>query len=102
MQEDKEGFSKRDLLFNLGKTSSPIRVTALDGCSLIKTDFSNATELADYLAKNGVPFRQAHAIAGKLVLHQIKQQLVGRSDHQRYGPIFLGSIQPYQDFSFGA
>ena len=40
---------------------------------VLTTDFSNATELADYLAKNGVPFRQAHAIAGKLVLHGIKQ-----------------------------
>ncbi|EMG26759.1 argininosuccinate lyase [Listeria fleischmannii] len=31
-------------------------------------DFSNATELADYLAKKGVPFREAHEIVGKLVL----------------------------------
>ena len=31
-------------------------------------DFSNATELADYLANKGVPFRQAHEITGKLVL----------------------------------
>ena len=31
-------------------------------------DFSNATELADYLATKGIPFRQAHAIVGQLVL----------------------------------
>ena len=31
-------------------------------------DFSNATELADYLANKGIPFRQAHEIVGKLVL----------------------------------
>ena len=31
-------------------------------------DFSNATELADYLAKKGLPFREAHEIVGKLVL----------------------------------
>lgn len=30
--------------------------------------FSNATELADYLASKGMPFRQAHEIVGKLVL----------------------------------
>lgn len=30
--------------------------------------FSNATELADYLASKGVPFRQAHEIVGSLVL----------------------------------
>ena len=35
-------------------------------------DFSNATELADYLATKGVPFRQAHGIVGQLVLHGIQ------------------------------
>lgn len=34
-------------------------------------DFSNETELADYLAAKGVPFREAHAIVGKLVLEGI-------------------------------
>ena len=35
-------------------------------------DFSNATELADYLASKGLPFRQAHEIVGKLVLECTK------------------------------
>ncbi|MCD2255686.1 argininosuccinate lyase [Lactobacillus sp. CC-MHH1034] len=35
-------------------------------------DFSNATELADYLAKKGLPFRQAHEIVGETVLKCIK------------------------------
>ena len=30
-------------------------------------DFSTATDLADYLAKHGLPFRQAHAVVGRLV-----------------------------------
>lgn len=38
-----------------------------------KDDFSNATELADYLAAKGVPFRQAHAIVGELVLKGIQE-----------------------------
>jgi argininosuccinate lyase len=29
--------------------------------------FSTATELADYLVRNGVPFREAHAVAGSIV-----------------------------------
>lgn len=37
-----------------------------------KDDFSNATELADYLATKGVPFRQAHAVVGELVLKDIQ------------------------------
>lgn len=32
------------------------------------TGFLNATELADYLAEKGVPFRKAHQIVGKAVL----------------------------------
>ena len=33
----------------------------------VTEDFSNATDLADYLAKKGLPFRQAHAVAGTAV-----------------------------------
>ena len=33
----------------------------------------NATELADYLVKKGVPFRTAHDSVGKIVLHAISQ-----------------------------
>jgi argininosuccinate lyase len=31
--------------------------------------FTNATDLADYLAKKGVPFRDAHELVGRIVLH---------------------------------
>ena len=34
----------------------------------LKSGFLNATELADYLVKHGVPFRDAHEIVGKAVL----------------------------------
>lgn len=33
----------------------------------LKGDFSNATEIADYLAARGMPFRQAHEISGRTV-----------------------------------
>ena len=33
--------------------------------------FTNATDLADYLVKKGIPFRNAHEISGKLVKHCI-------------------------------
>ena len=32
-----------------------------------KGGFTNATDLADYLVRKGIPFREAHAIVGKLV-----------------------------------
>jgi argininosuccinate lyase len=38
-----------------------------------KAGFTNATDLADYLAKKNVPFREAHAIVGRLVLECTKR-----------------------------
>ena len=34
-----------------------------------KKGFTNATDAADYLVKNGVPFRDAHGIIGRMVLY---------------------------------
>lgn len=36
--------------------------------------FTNATDVADYLAKKGVPFRSAHEIVGKMVLYCIENE----------------------------
>lgn len=38
-----------------------------------KGGFTNATDLADYLAKKSVPFREAHEIVGRIVLHCSKR-----------------------------
>ncbi|RSD27720.1 argininosuccinate lyase [Mesobacillus subterraneus] len=78
MQEDKEG------MFDAVKTVtgslkifagmvSTMKVKQEKMESSVKNDFSNATELADYLAAKGVPFREAHEIVGKLVLECIQK-----------------------------
>lgn len=36
--------------------------------------YLNATELADYLVKKGMPFRQAHGVVGKMVLYAIEMK----------------------------
>lgn len=38
-----------------------------------ETGFLNATDLADYLATKGMPFREAHSVAGKAVAHAIEK-----------------------------
>ncbi|MDO4537743.1 MAG: argininosuccinate lyase [Coriobacteriales bacterium] len=43
------------------------------------TGFSAATDVADYLAKRGMPFREAHAVVGKLVL-ECEQRGCGLED----------------------
>jgi len=39
-------------------------------------DFSNATDLADYLVRKGMPFRQAHEVVGRVVQYCLKQGAV--------------------------
>src|SRR5690606_5330257 len=39
----------------------------------VNQDFSNATDIADYLVNKGLPFRQAHEVIGKTVLYCIQQ-----------------------------
>lgn len=59
-------------------------------------DFSNATELADYLASKGLPFRQAHEIVGKLVLECSKAghylQDVSFETYQAISPLIQADI----------
>ncbi len=72
MQEDKEG------LFDALATASDSlrlyvgmlpRMQVNEGRmrQAAKAAYSNATDLADYLARKGVPFREAHHVVGRLV-----------------------------------
>ena len=36
--------------------------------------YSTATDLADYLVRRGIPFRDAHAVTGQITRHAIKQK----------------------------
>jgi argininosuccinate lyase len=40
----------------------------------LKNDFLTATEIADYLVKKGLSFREAHSITGKIVSHAIEHK----------------------------
>ncbi len=42
--------------------------------AVLAGDFSNATDLADYLAEQGMPFRQAHEVVGRVVRWCIEQR----------------------------
>lgn len=74
MQEDKEGlFDTVDTLSGALQLMAPMlqtmRVNAKNMRRAVDRDFSNATDLADYLVNKGIPFRQAHEIVGKTVLY---------------------------------
>ena len=44
----------------------------------VEQDFSNATDIADYLVDNGVPFREAYETVGKIVKFAISKNLLLR------------------------
>ena len=47
--------------------------------------YSNATDLADYLARKGIPFRQAHHIVGHIVNYCVKHNTdLERMTHEEY------------------
>lgn len=78
MQEDKEGMFDTvktitgSLKIFAGMiTTMKVRTDVME--KVVKSDFSNATELADYLASKGLPFREAHEVVGQLVLTCINQ-----------------------------
>lgn len=80
LQEDKKTFfdSIETCLDSLTIYSGMIDTMKINKehiASTLEQDFSNATELADYLVSFGIPFREAHAITGKLVAECIKQNI---------------------------
>lgn len=95
LQEDKEG------TFDTIKTILP-SLKVLNGMlkslkvnkdkmhAAVENDFSNATELADYLATKGIPFREAHKIVGELVLKGIQNhqnlQDISLADYKKINP----------------
>ncbi|WDF81887.1 argininosuccinate lyase [Lacticaseibacillus pabuli] len=77
MQEDKEGVfdATTTIMGSLHVMTGMLSTLHIKDANMeaaVQNDFSNATELADYLASKGLPFRQAHAVVGKLVLTGIQ------------------------------
>lgn len=101
LQEDKEGMfdTAKTIITSLDVLSGMIqsmRVQKENMSQATEKDFSNATELADYLAKKGVPFRKAHEIVGKLVLEGTKTgtylQDVPLTHYQEISPLIEEDI----------
>ena len=72
MQEDKEGlFDTIDTLkFSLSVYAAMLKgmkVNADRMRQVLDDDFSNATDMADYLVRKGLPFREAHSVVGRAV-----------------------------------
>ena len=74
MQEDKEGIfdtvkTLRGALQIMAGMVETAEVRSAQMRAAAGADFSNATDMADYLAARGMPFREAHEVVAKLVAH---------------------------------
>jgi argininosuccinate lyase len=101
MQEDKEPFFDSvdtlegilavlpPMLASLTFRTERMRATAAE-------HFSTATDLADYLVRKGMPFRAAHEVVGRVVLHasQSGASLEGLSleELRRFSPLIEADV----------
>jgi argininosuccinate lyase len=102
MQEDKEGlFDTIDTLINTVK----IFIEMVKNLSFNLKNINKAmnggyilsTDLADYLVRKGVPFRQAHIIVGKLVNFAIEKQVnlndISIEEYKMFSSLFDSDIK---------
>lgn len=79
MQEDKPPLfdtveTLKDCLIIFKDIISTMEVKKENMKKATKEGYMNATDVADYLVKKGVPFRSAHEIVGKMVLYCINNK----------------------------
>lgn len=101
MQEDKEGMLDTVETLNgslrlLAPMIETMMVNKEKMYAAVSQDFSNATDIADYLVTKGLPFRQAHEIIGKIVLFAIQQKKylldLSLEEYQTFCPLFERNI----------
>ena len=101
MQEDKECiFDSIATVKQCLKVFAPMietmKVIKENMYSAAQKGFINATDLADYLAKKGLPFRSAYKLVGQIVAHCIDNGLVLETmpleEYKKYSDLFDGDL----------
>ncbi len=101
MQEDKEAVFDA---FDTVSASLRVSATVLRNISVNKeralvsaaSGYMNATELADYLVRKGIPFREAHETVGKIVMRaiELKKELnqMELREFQKFSALIDGGV----------
>jgi argininosuccinate lyase len=101
MQEDKEGlFDTVDTLLSSLEVFAGLIKTLQINTTRMQNALSNsyilATDLADYLVRKGITFREAHGIVGKLVKYSIDKnksfQELSLADYRKFSPLFSEDV----------
>ncbi len=108
LQEDKEGFfdAVDTIKFSLTVYRDMILTMTVNVDKMqqaVSKDFSNATDLADYLVRKGLPFRQAHEVVGKCVAYAILNDKflpeISLEEYKEFSELFeadlLEALKPY-------
>ncbi len=82
LQEDKE--SVFDTFITVNNSLKAMTILFEEGLvfsssnleSAVHSDYSNATDVADYLVKKGVPFREAYQLVGELIKECLEKNLL--------------------------
>jgi len=97
MQEDKEGLfdtvntlhTSLEVFAGMVKT---LKVNTERISQAMKTDYILATDLADYLVKKGLPFREAHSVVAKLSKYAMSKgknlHELSLKEYHRFSPLF--------------
>ncbi|MYL54481.1 argininosuccinate lyase [Pontibacillus yanchengensis] len=101
MQEDKEGMldTVKTLDGTLKLLAPMIETMVVKKENMKKSvqhDYSNATDIADYLVNQGSTFREAHEVIGKIVLYGIEHQKylldLTMDEYKQFSPLFEDDI----------
>ena len=102
MQEDKEPFfDSVDTLEAILDVLPPMMAALVFRTDRMRQaaaeHFATATDLADYLVRKGVPFREAHEIVGRVVRHALDTgqtlQTLGFDELRRFSERFAADVQ---------
>jgi len=97
MQEDKEAvFDAYDTVAaSLRVSATVLRNISVKNVSA-SSGYMNATELADYLVRKGMPFREAHEVVGKVVMRAIElgKELdqLSLAELREFSPLFAEDV----------
>ena len=100
MQEDKQGlFDTLDTLHSTVEVFAEMLKTIKVNIKRVREavkDYILATDLADYLVKKGMPFREAHSMVAKLSEYAINAEKsfheLSLSEYRNFSPLFAKDV----------
>ena len=101
-QEDKEGVFDSVDTIKIALTVfegmiSTMKINEEKMKSAIYEGFTNATDVADYLAKKGLPFRDAHKVVGEIVLYcETNKKLISEmklEEYKKFSELFENDVE---------